>query len=185
MTSNAVRQELHRLKREYGEGDDLAQHVLETARAPTSVLHGEFEWDDSVASERYRLIQARHLIRSIEVVRIERRVSDVTIAIAREAPRRVREYESPRGVRPGYRSVVDVYGDADLCADMLDTLRGELEALTKRIADHGYVARSVGNVEAGATLTRLHADLVDAMARAFLNPTPFDNGESEVLAVEP
>lgn len=36
--------------------------VLEEARDPEHPLHSRFEWDDSVAAEKYRLTQARVLI---------------------------------------------------------------------------------------------------------------------------
>lgn len=42
--------------------------VLETARDPQHPLHSRFEWNDSLAAERYRLAQAHELIRSVRVV---------------------------------------------------------------------------------------------------------------------
>ena len=36
--------------------------VLDEARDPSSPLHPHFEWEDSIAAESYRLIQARELI---------------------------------------------------------------------------------------------------------------------------
>lgn len=41
--------------------------VVEAARAEHSPLHPYFEWKDSVAANQYRLEQARHLTRSIEI----------------------------------------------------------------------------------------------------------------------
>ena len=45
-----------------------ARDVLTAARPKSSPLHDLFEWDDSVAAEKYRFEQARHLIRSVNVV---------------------------------------------------------------------------------------------------------------------
>lgn len=42
--------------------------VLDTARDPEHPLHSHFEWRDDVAAEKYRLDQARELIRSVRVV---------------------------------------------------------------------------------------------------------------------
>lgn len=42
--------------------------LVDASRAENAPLHGEFEWDDGVAAERYRQTQAGYLIRSIEVV---------------------------------------------------------------------------------------------------------------------
>lgn len=39
--------------------------VLKAARRRTSSLHDYFDWDDSVAGEKWRLEQAGHLIRSV------------------------------------------------------------------------------------------------------------------------
>lgn len=42
--------------------------VVDAARDPESPLHDRFEWDDSIAGERYREQQARQLIRTVRVV---------------------------------------------------------------------------------------------------------------------
>lgn len=43
------------------------QGVVDDARPEGSALHSRFEWDDATAGEKYRLDQARHLIRSVRV----------------------------------------------------------------------------------------------------------------------
>jgi len=45
--------------------------VLEASRNENSPTHCEFEWDDTVAAEKYRLEQARNLIIHIRIVREE------------------------------------------------------------------------------------------------------------------
>ena len=47
---------------EIGDGKVTPQEVLEKARDENSELHKCFEWDDSVAAEKYRLQQARAII---------------------------------------------------------------------------------------------------------------------------
>lgn len=47
-----------------------AQELVEESRPEDAPLHSEFEWDDSVAAEKYREEQAGALIRHL-VVRIE------------------------------------------------------------------------------------------------------------------
>lgn len=44
------------------------QEVVDVARDPDSPLHVQFEWDDSVAAEEFRLGQARTMMRSIMVI---------------------------------------------------------------------------------------------------------------------
>lgn len=49
------------------EGLLTPQVVLDTARDPNHPLHNRFEWDDSVAAERYRLEQAHKLIVKVKI----------------------------------------------------------------------------------------------------------------------
>jgi len=51
------------------DGHVSPQSVLEEARPPSSPLHRHFTWDDTVAAEKCRLIEASQLIRrySIEI----------------------------------------------------------------------------------------------------------------------
>lgn len=44
------------------------QNVLNLARNENSVIHNDFEWNDTVAGERYRLIQARKMIQNFVIV---------------------------------------------------------------------------------------------------------------------
>lgn len=49
-------------------GSFLDPHiVLEEAKNASSVLHDVFEWDNKIAGEKYRLIQARILINAVHV----------------------------------------------------------------------------------------------------------------------
>ena len=60
---NEVKEELETL------GDKYSLHdVVENARSETSVMHDMFEWDDSIAGEKYREVQAGKIIRSLVIV---------------------------------------------------------------------------------------------------------------------
>ena len=41
--------------------------VVDEARPEDSPLHSRFEWDDDIAAEKYRRVQAAHIIRSVHV----------------------------------------------------------------------------------------------------------------------
>lgn len=43
------------------------QNVVELARNENSVIHNDFEWNDEIAGEKYRNIQAADMIRSFVV----------------------------------------------------------------------------------------------------------------------
>lgn len=109
--------------------------VLETARDPGHVLHGQFEWDDTQAAERYRLDQARALIRSFKVVYRE---DD-------QEQRRVRAYVSTVSEDgPVYRATEEVLSDDFSRQLLLRGLERELAALR----------RKYGHLEEFATLVQ-------------------------------
>lgn len=45
--------------------------IVAEATDPSSPLHGQFEWDDSVAAHQHRLAQARQLVARYKVVKVE------------------------------------------------------------------------------------------------------------------
>ena len=47
------------------------QNVVDLARSADSVIHDDFEWDDEIAGEKYRVIQASAMIRSFVLVKDE------------------------------------------------------------------------------------------------------------------
>jgi hypothetical protein len=53
---------------EAGHGDQMPEELLRRSRSERSPTHHLFTWDDQDAAEAYRLIEARELIRSIEIV---------------------------------------------------------------------------------------------------------------------
>lgn len=57
--------ELEQIKEQYGRL--TPKLVLTEARDENHPLHDRFEWDDTVAGELYRIEQARHLIKSVQV----------------------------------------------------------------------------------------------------------------------
>lgn len=63
MMSSEVTHELNLLAKKY-KGHLTPEIVIRAAKDPDSALHGEFTWDDAEAAHRYRLVQARALIRS-------------------------------------------------------------------------------------------------------------------------
>ena len=57
--------------------------VVADAEDEASPLHSYFEWDDSVAGMKYRIEQARTLIRSVRVVLVEKKHQFSSIAYVR------------------------------------------------------------------------------------------------------
>lgn len=52
------------------EGGLTAERLLELSRDEDALMHNCFEWDDTKAAERYRLSQARYIIRTIVMTKI-------------------------------------------------------------------------------------------------------------------
>lgn len=113
----------------------LAEEVREVARDPDSPLHRHFEWDDAVASEAYRLEQARHLIRSYKVeIRIER--------VEYSVPRYVRDTTLP-AKQPGYVNTSHLRKDKDKAHEILVAeFRRAAEAIRRAKALAAYLGMS-------------------------------------------
>lgn len=56
---------------EIGDTQISPEEVLEKARKKKSELHKCFEWDDSIAAEKYRLNQARMLLRFLVIAPVK------------------------------------------------------------------------------------------------------------------
>jgi hypothetical protein len=68
VSNDVIRQEFAAI--EEAGGRITPKAVVDAARPEDSPLHSEFTWDDSVAGEKWRLQQARHLILRIRVVTV-------------------------------------------------------------------------------------------------------------------
>lgn len=48
-------------------GELTPQIVVDEARPKDAPLHDRFEWDNKIAGEKYRIVQAQQLIRSVQI----------------------------------------------------------------------------------------------------------------------
>ena len=97
------------------------QNVLEKARNKKSELHKCFEWDDSVAAEKYRLSQARQIIQLLVITPEQ---EDVT-------PVRIFQITSERNEYKENRFFVE---NKDEYRILLGRAKTELQAIKKRYA---------------------------------------------------
>jgi hypothetical protein len=100
------------------------EQVVEDARAEDHVLHREFEWDNDEAAHRYRLSQARQLIRSVKVS-----------VLTDEDRYEVRWYHALRNTgedRTGYVPDPVVRDDPDKMKFLLQTMKREWAAAKRR-----------------------------------------------------
>lgn len=109
------KEELERLEKQHGYL--TAKSVLDSAKTVDSPLHDWFEWDDSTASEKYRLMQARMLMTRVKVV-----IADIqhpgyvnVNLIVNSVPTR------------GYVSLVRALSDAELSRQVINKAVKEIE----------------------------------------------------------
>ncbi len=118
-------------------GELNEQLVVEEARPEAAPLHHRFEWDNDVAGEAYRRVQAGELIRSVKI--------RFDVSGERKS---VRGFISSRDAgdveRGGYRPTEEVVAD-DLALKIL------LRELERAIAD---VKRKYGHLKEFAAIVR-------------------------------
>lgn len=100
------------------------QMVVDYARNPETALHSRFEWDDTEAAEKYRLWQARQIIR-MELVVIEEPVTKQTIQI-----RQYVSLPSDRIItgreRKGYREITSVLKDDEKRQELFEAAKQDM-----------------------------------------------------------
>lgn len=118
---NAIDQELLALNEKHG-GVAPPRAVVDFARNPETALHACFTWDDGKAAERYRIIQARRLIRARVYYepRLEKKV------------RAFVSLEDDRNPQGGYRLLSQVLSDDDLRARLLEEARREMVRFVRK-----------------------------------------------------
>jgi hypothetical protein len=120
----SLRDHLEEIRAEHGRLDPAI--VVDAARPEDHPLHDRFEWDDSVAGESWRRVQAHRLIQAVKI--IDLRTDD--------APRHLRAYVAipqPDG-RPDYQPLEDVAHDDFTSRLLLQEAEREWRQLSKRYA---------------------------------------------------
>lgn len=101
--------------------------VVDLARDPEHELHSRFEWDDSIAAEKFRVEQARDLIRKVRVVYKQ--------GDENNPPQTIRAYHSlPDGDGHAYRSTDEIVQDPLLSKMLLAQAERDWKDLHRRYA---------------------------------------------------
>lgn len=134
--NKAMAQQLGRILEGLGESPTPKQ-LVDAARSKSSPIHGLFEWDNTVAAERWRLSQARNHINHLEIVIVcdgERQHTkayhSVVIATDDSADR-------------CYASAVSVRRSSDLSKQVIATATEELAYWRKRYDEYSRVFSGV------------------------------------------
>lgn len=119
MDANKVGKELEQL------GEDItASGVVSIARKKSSEMHDYFEWDDSVAGERYREHQARTLINMLKVTYVKGKKES--------AP--VKAYVNVKR-KEGYSQIDKVVQNVDAYQMLLDRAYSELLVIKNKYTE--------------------------------------------------
>jgi hypothetical protein len=113
-------------------GNVTAPSLLEAARPAESIVHRYFEWDDSVAAEKYRVEQAEHILRHIDivVVNVETEEVSTTRAVHPVTVEDNRDTRHPR--RMVYTPVMQVHANPDQRSEVLQRALRELRGWQAR-----------------------------------------------------
>jgi hypothetical protein len=127
--------ELDRIYKQRGVLDKVM--IVDVARDPKHPLHQCFEWDDTVAGEKYRQEQALEMIRASKYVELlkEARANSVTEVVTShvEVRRYLRGRQDSGPAQFKMRNLV--LSDADDHAATVEQFRSELRAWCARVVD--------------------------------------------------
>lgn len=130
--------------------------AVEAARDPANPLHPQFEWDDVVAGHRYRLDQARALIRvcqpTVEYIRVEQEQPTEVEVIVLHDPRVSAKTQA-------YVSSSDLIADCDAS---LDAVLLELRAVNSAVT---RLARVASALDVDCPTDALEAEVMKLRAR--------------------
>lgn len=115
--------EIERVAKGNVDGKATPRAVLEAARSPESPLHRFFEWDNDRAAERHRLEQAKHMLRSIDVVFVKA-----------DQPVQTRAFhviQNDTGDR-GYVPAEVVFSNVDMTAEIVGRAKAEAASWHRR-----------------------------------------------------
>lgn len=111
--------------------------VVEAARDPESPLHDYFEWDDTAAAERYRLVQARHLLARIRVVVTETQPLMVNVRLS----------TADGGQRRGYVTMQRAAADPSLYEQIATEARAGIASYRNRLSAFEQARAAVAQLD--------------------------------------
>lgn len=97
-----------------------ASNLVNVSRPENAPLHGAFEWDDSVAAERFRETQARDIMGHLIIVEDDKPVEPI------------RAFFNVSEVDPNYYSAAVVISEADKYEQLKQRVIRELTAIQRR-----------------------------------------------------
>lgn len=129
VSAEKVGNHIRQLEKRYGEV--TRETFLESARPADSPMHCLFEWDDTVAAEKYRLHQANVIIASLRV----------TITEEKKEPVILRGYVQDRKTSSGYLNIERAMTEQDKRKRVLEQAKRELKWFVEKYAAFEELAK--------------------------------------------
>jgi len=148
ISAQAAGEELDRIHAKRGRLDP--QGIVHESRPTDAPLHPAFEWDDAIAAESYRCVQALDLIRTVEIIKPatdEPESGPAYVNVSAKAP----QYEStakvaasPRLFESAYQQALERLRAAERAMDHLQQIaKAERPAAFKDCGKAVYVLRQL------------------------------------------
>ena len=105
------------------------KELVDVSRPKDAPLHNEFEWNNSIAAEKYREVQAGYIIRSVavRVTEIKPEISKLDINITSEEKEpETRVFHAINRDGLGYDSIETIMDDPDKSDKLLQLCRKDL-----------------------------------------------------------
>lgn len=122
--TEAARKALAQIKTSNPEGLLTAEDVVTTAAHPDHPLHKFFEWDETEAAHKYRLMQARALIRKVTVIAPDDDEKPMPKYVSLRKDR-AREHG-------GYRETKEVVNSRELLTQLEETAKADIDGTLRR-----------------------------------------------------
>jgi len=126
MSNGEIIAELHRIAAKH-DGILEPADVVDAARSESSPLHSKFEWDDSVAAEKYRLYQARQLL----IVTVDYIGTGKKATLQRVFVSLTTDRQQEGG---GYRAMTTILADKSCRAQLLEDAFEEMRLFREKYA---------------------------------------------------
>ena len=116
------------------DGKVIPKDLVDASRPQDAPLHKEFEWDDKVASEKYREVQAGYIIRSvaIKITSVDSEVTKMNVTVTEKSQPSVRFYHAIEKDGEGYENVENINDDEEKRSKLYKNCLKDIEAFKEK-----------------------------------------------------
>lgn len=117
--------------------------VVNAARPPASPLHKYFTWDDEIAAERWRQVEAARLFQSVAVPTVEgKKIAPDNMRFMHSIPARLADVHGKGSATRQYYTLSEVTRDPKLSSALLSDARRDLVNWKNKYSVYATLIRS-------------------------------------------